>query len=164
MNIYEIVNKPSDTELFLGMFESDIEIDSQFKKNVKGTDIYLFCIDPIGVSDDGVTIVCPMDKKTQVIPFNSIIKIKCVDTGDILEVDKYKPVDKSEITNHFISGGDPRTLCDSNFLPRDYDEVNIKAGTVSLIDSQGDSMMAVELFELETTLKFEQFNNEIASH
>ena len=155
MNVYNIVNSHPDTELFLGMFGPATEIETQFKKNVKGADVYLFYVDPKGVSDDGVTIVCPMDKKSQVIPFDSILKIKDLETGGILEVDQYAPVDKAEITTHFITGGESLELYNKDLLARIYDEVNIKDGIVTLKDTEGDAINVDELFKRSKTLKFE---------
>lgn len=156
MNIYNIVNTHQDTELFLGMFNAEIEIESQFKKNVKGVDVYIFYVDPNGVSDEGVTIVCPLDKKTQVIPFKSILKIKDLETGGILKIDKYASVDKAALTTHFISGGQPVTLCTVDFLPRDYNEINIKDGVVTLTDTQGDTMLVDDLYEIIDKLELGQ--------
>lgn len=153
MNLYNIITTHSSTELFLGMFGSEVEIENQFKKNVKGVDVYLFYIDPEGISDDGITIICPMDKKTQVISFDSILKTKDLDTGEILKIDKYVPVDKTTVTTHLISGGDPLILYNANFLPREYNEINIKAGVVTLTDTEGDTMSADDLYEVVSTLE-----------
>ena len=153
MNKYNIITPHTSTELFLGMFGPEVEIENQFKKNVKGVDVYLFYIDSEGISDDGITIVCPMDKKTQVVPFNSILKTKDLDTGGILKIDKYAPVDKTIVTTHLISGGDPLTLYDANLLPREYNEINIKAGVVTLTDTEGDTMSADDLYAVVATIE-----------
>jgi hypothetical protein len=154
MNIYNIVNSHPPTELFLGMFGPEVEIENQFKKNVKDLDVYLFYVDAEGITDEGVPIACPMDKKTQIIPFDAIRKIKDLETGGILEVDQYAPVDKTEITTHFITGGESLELYNKDLLARIYDEVNIKDGIVTLKDTEGDVINVDELFNRIATLKF----------
>lgn len=100
MNKYIIEGNVSKDDLFLGMFTEVPEEMNQFKVERGDKEIYLFKLGSI--SDDGVELICPMDDKQVVVPFESVRKIKDLTRGEILSVHVFEPINPKEIANHFM--------------------------------------------------------------
>lgn len=146
---YKIENAHVDGQFYYGMINGDYP--NQFKTIRKNTSVYLFLINEI--TDDGVSISAPMDSICDVVPFNTISKIKST-SGEILSVFVYEAVTKGDLIEN-MSKDEPTTVFDENLREYAIANINIQPGGIVRVILDNDDIKDIsELLILSKVMTF----------